>query len=354
MKNKVKFAIIVMMVCCFAAFWSCSDDDNVVEPSGEYGNAVVLRPISFPTLKGNICYELWLVNMTFTMDQDSNDIRIIQDEISLGKFYWDDYRYEFLDLKRKKPRDSIFHTPDGQNVYDYNVMAITLESLEDDGIRSNNGLVFDYIEYGQPIHGEFDFYRLPALEVIMPPPPPEEIIVDYTERAYSDDGDELSNRLTGIWFSKDSLTDFFGWRLLGNMVLPVFWSNANLTYEGWVDMPDFPRPISTGKFKNPYFRDWNNPYAGNYAFPNVPGEDFWVNPPSGFNFPLELIGEGEVFITVEPYPDPDEDEPFPLKLFSAPLPVDSLGPRDKPILNSVRMTFLYDMMPEFDAVVLKQ
>ena len=99
--------------------------------------------------------------------------------------------------------------------------------------------------------------------------------------------------------------------------------NADFVYEGWVMTDSFPHPLSTGKFRNPNVQDWDNSHGGTYWYPNVPGEDFFNNLPSGFPPSIDLVGEGTVYITIEPYPDPEPDQMFPFVLFEGSLPKES-------------------------------
>jgi len=346
MSKESRLVLAVVTVLIALVIVSCGKDEPPPTSSNVYGNAVLLRPFNLPTLEDDskICYELWLVDFEYSRDSDSNEIRIVNDEISLGKFYWNSNRYEFNNLTGGA-LDSVFETPDKRNVYDFNTIMITLEPLEDD-VRSNNGVIFDDIEFGQPIRGQFDFVNRQARDVVYETE--FTMKADYVLRSYSDDGSPLDDPLTGLWFHDVTGTPP-NQRLVKTLTMPVLTDKANISYEGWIEYPGvLPHPISTGKFKNPHYKDWNNQFAGSYAFPNLPGEDFVAHEPAGLDFPLTLVGDGMVYITIEPYPDPDPDERFPLTIFSSPLPVSTP-------LHSSRfpMENRYGFLPGFNAVVME-
>jgi len=354
MKNKKTiFAVLAISALCLAMIWSCGKEDIPIVPDHIFGNAIELQPYNLPTMDSDICYELWLVAIDYTYDADSNEIRIVEEEMSLGRFYWDNYRYEFSDLNGDVI-SSVFRTVKNRNVYDFNTLMITFESLEDDGVRANNGLIYSDIEFGKPVHGIFNFFGNASPDVVMELQDPDEpMTADFVLRTYSDDGNPDTDMAFGIWFHS-IVQGQTSLEFAHTLRIPAFTESASFTYEGWVQMPDrFPRPISTGKFKVPYFEDWSNSHVGSYPFRSIPGEDFLNNPPLGFEslFPLELIGNGDdtVYITIEPYPDPNPLEPFPLRIFDeGDLPVDSA---------SLRRTFnlrnMYGDLPSFDAEVLE-
>ncbi len=343
MSTKIRFLFTSVFILSIAIvfFAGCGEDQAVYTPPVKEANALVLRPINLPTLVNtNNCYELWLVDANFTVDEDSNAIRVIDDELSLGKFYWNRQRYEFFNLNGTQ-RDSNFVTPNRENIYDYSVIAITVESLEDDGVRANNGLIYDEIEFGQPIEGQFNFYGRFSPEVVMDFGGP--LAASYVFRTYSDDGDPLSNLESGIWFHARNIA---GDDFRSTLNVPGIREAAGFIYEGWVVYPDLlAAPLSTGKFRLPFVEDLSNPYMGPYWYPNTPGEDFVANPPAGVEFPLNLVGNGKVVVTIEPYPDPDPAEPFPFTLFEAPLPVSDEFLDDK----NIDLKSLYGFLPRFSA-----
>lgn len=108
----------------------------------------------------------------------------------------------------------------------------------------------------------------------------------------------------GIWFGTPGAPPTAG---LGLPELAPGW-----VYEGWV-VVDGVGPISTGTFTGVTERDSSNGFSGaqSNAGPPVPGEDFFLNAPAGFTFPLDVRGKTAV-ISIEPSPD-DSPAPFALK-----------------------------------------
>ncbi|MEM6721993.1 MAG: anti-sigma factor [Bacteroidota bacterium] len=83
-------------------------------------------------------------------------------------------------------------------------------------------------------------------------------------------------------------------------------------YEGWV-VVDGVGPLTTGTFTGFETVDEFNGFSGaeNTVGPPIPGEDFFLNAPAGFTFPLDVRGR-TVVISIEPYPD-NSPAPFLLK-----------------------------------------
>lgn len=108
----------------------------------------------------------------------------------------------------------------------------------------------------------------------------------------------------GIWFGTPGAPPTSGLNL---PELAPGW-----VYEGWV-VVDGVGPISTGTFTVSTQRDSSNGFSGTQsnAGPPVPGEDFFLNAPTGFTFPLDVRGRTAV-ISIEPSPD-DSPAPFALK-----------------------------------------
>ena len=80
-------------------------------------------------------------------------------------------------------------------------------------------------------------------------------------------------------------------------------------YEGWVIGE---APITTGTFTSLNEADNEAPYSGTeQPGPPIPGEDFFLNAPTGETFPLDVRGRA-VVISVEPVPD-NSPAPFALK-----------------------------------------
>ena len=108
----------------------------------------------------------------------------------------------------------------------------------------------------------------------------------------------------GVWFGTPGMPPTSGLNL---PPLADGWK-----YEGWV-VVDGVGPLTTGTFTAFEARDESNGFSGteNNAGPPIPGEDFFLNAPAGFNFPLDVRGR-TVVISVEPSPD-NSPAPFLLK-----------------------------------------
>lgn len=108
----------------------------------------------------------------------------------------------------------------------------------------------------------------------------------------------------GIWFGNPGMPP------TASLNLPEL--APGWVYEGWVVVPEV-GPISTGTFTNVEGTDDSNGFSGsqNNAGPPIPGEDFFLNAPSGFTFPLDVRGKMAV-ISIEPVPD-NSPAPFLLK-----------------------------------------
>ena len=108
----------------------------------------------------------------------------------------------------------------------------------------------------------------------------------------------------GIWFGTPGAPPTAG------LDLPTL--SAGWKYEGWVVVEGV-GPISTGTFTGFAEVDDSNNFSGteNNAGPPIPGEDFFLNAPAGFTFPLDVRGR-DVVISIEPDPDNSTD-PFSMK-----------------------------------------
>lgn len=106
----------------------------------------------------------------------------------------------------------------------------------------------------------------------------------------------------GVWFGTPGMPPSPNFNL---PTLPVGWA-----YEGWVVGDS--GPLSTGTFTQFNAVDSAAPFSGTaQAGPPVPGEDFFMNAPTGETFPLDIRGR-TVVISVEPVPD-DSPAPFAIK-----------------------------------------
>ncbi len=114
----------------------------------------------------------------------------------------------------------------------------------------------------------------------------------------------------GIWFGDIDQ----GMPPVPNFNLPML-DSAKWVYEGWVIANGM--PISTGRFSAFDMQDDFNGFSetGGKVGPNLPGEDFFINPPMGVMFPLDVRNK-MVVISVEPAVN-DDPAPFLLKPLSA-------------------------------------
>ncbi|RCS26873.1 hypothetical protein DUT90_07035 [Polaribacter sp. WD7] len=112
------------------------------------------------------------------------------------------------------------------------------------------------------------------------------------------------NDMYGIWFGNPGAPP------TPSLVLPEL--APGWVYEGWV-VVEGSGPISTGTFTTAAGRDDSNIFSGAEfnAGPPIPGEDFFLNAPTGFTFPLDVRGRTAV-ISIEPSPD-DSPAPFAIK-----------------------------------------
>jgi len=116
-------------------------------------------------------------------------------------------------------------------------------------------------------------------------------------------GTNNGNDEFGIWFGDPTTSP-----PSPNFTLPTL--PGGWKYEGWVVGES--GPLTTGKFTTFNVVDEADPFSETMQpGPPIPGEDYFLNAPSGESFPLDLRGR-TVVISVEPDPD-DSDGPFVLK-----------------------------------------
>ena len=110
------------------------------------------------------------------------------------------------------------------------------------------------------------------------------------------------NDENGIWFGTPGAPP------TPNFVLPTL--PAGWAYEGWVVGDS--GPLTTGTFNMFDMVDNGAPFSETMqAGPPVPGEDFFLNPPAGETFPLDVRNR-TVVISIEPVPD-NSPAPFAMK-----------------------------------------
>ncbi|HLU94578.1 MAG TPA: anti-sigma factor [Membranihabitans sp.] len=128
------------------------------------------------------------------------------------------------------------------------------------------------------------------------------------------DGGMDSNENSGIWWINPANGPGRG------LELPEL--GTGWKYEGWAEIDG--QPMSTGKFQSVVNEDESASYSGTtasgYAFP---GEDFLLNAPSGFDFPVNLAGR-KVFVSVEPDPD-NHPSPFVIRPLTGQVPNPALA-----------------------------
>ena len=115
-------------------------------------------------------------------------------------------------------------------------------------------------------------------------------------------GTNNGNDENGVWFGTPGAPP------TPNFVLPEL--PAGWAYEGWVVGDS--GPITTGTFNAFNTADVFDDFSEtSQAGPPVPGEDFFLNAPTGETFPLDVRGR-TVVISVEPVPD-NSPAPFAMK-----------------------------------------
>ncbi|MGY5351153.1 anti-sigma factor [Wenyingzhuangia sp. IMCC45533] len=121
-------------------------------------------------------------------------------------------------------------------------------------------------------------------------------------------GTNNGNDENGIWFGTPGAPPTAGLK-----DMPELETTSGWRYEGWVVVDG--KPLSTGTFTKFDERDAENLFSGiENAGPPIPGEDFFLNAPDGFTFPLVLNGDGTTMtvISLEPFPD-NSVKPFSIK-----------------------------------------
>ena len=92
-------------------------------------------------------------------------------------------------------------------------------------------------------------------------------------------------------------------------------------YEMWQVIDG--QALTGGKFTDPFAPDQAAPFSGPDPAPPLVGEDYLINAPDGFTFPVDLRGM-EVFISVEPIPDPNPAESSGIVPLSGIIPADAI------------------------------
>jgi hypothetical protein len=306
-----------VMALLFIGLSGCGKDE--VQPESVY-NRIVLEPVQFPTLKSGLIYNGWVVKI----DEDSNWVEY-QD---FGQFFWDEHDFRFLSPTDVTKDIGNTFTIDG-NAYDYDIIAITLEQYPNDPDPKPSPTII-------AISGiDPDRSTLMTFNRNFPNIASGFAVGTFSDGHFKKTGQSRASEGFGIWFI--GLTALAG---IGNDTIETYTQGLFLPtlpdtgylYEGWVALADGDT-ASTGKFFSPNYIDYDNSHCLEGSIPNFPGEDFIRPnsqppnvPPS--HWPLSVIGDGSVFITLEPNPDNDLTRPSPLVLLTSYLPHDSTSARN--------------------------
>ncbi|MCK4857108.1 MAG: hypothetical protein KAT58_03990 [candidate division Zixibacteria bacterium] len=307
MRHRISIVLAILLTAVVFALFGCGDDST--EPSAVF-DTIALQPVRLPTLKSGLIYEGWVARL----DEDSNWVEYQ----SFGKFFWDEDDYFFLSPgDTTQIIDSVFQIQG--SVYDYDVVALTLES---DPVDNNPAEPSPTVVASSPIVPDrFTLMRFPAefteAEGYF-------TIGTFSDGHYKEIGDSITNEYSGIWFlelswSADASGTPVYEEYATGLTLPVL-PDTGYLYEGWIKLNNGDT-LSTGKFYLPEFQDYDNSHMLDGAIPNFPGEDFLANPPDGMQFPINILVGGQAFISIEPNPDNDLDQPSNLIVLRGNLPV---------------------------------
>jgi hypothetical protein len=313
-----------LMALLFVGLGGCGDDP--VTPSGDY-NRIVLEPIQFPTLKSGLVYQGWVVKI----DADTNWLEYQQ----FGRFFWDEHEYRFLD-----PAD-LSHDIGNEfkitgNVYNYDMIAITLEQFPTDPDPAKPSPTIIALCGIDPDRATImRFHRsFPAAQNMF-------AIGTYSDGHYLETGQDRVTEQYGLWFidvlnaAGDTIETY-----TKGLTLPSL-PDTGYLYEGWIFL-NSGDTVSTGKFYSPGYIDYDNSHCKDGTIPNYPGEDFLLNRPAtvpASRWPLNLLGGGIVEVTLEPNPDNDLSRPSPFTILRGNLPVAATKARGK----SSEMGFITDL-----------
>ncbi|MFH2056640.1 MAG: hypothetical protein ABIJ61_11825 [bacterium] len=332
MRRLIAIILAGMLAAMCLALWGCNDDNGNGPTEGF--NAILLQPERLPTLKSGLVYEGWVVNI----DEDSTWIS----SQSFGKFFWDQFNYFFLSpTDTTQIIDSIF-TING-NVYDYDAIAITLESFptDDSPDPSPTIVAFSLLDPARFTKLTFPVGFGDAVGYYL--------IGTFSDGNYREQGQDVENEVSGIWFINmvssteeevDSAVFVVSEDYESGLDLPVL-PDTGFSYEGWVVLNNGDT-LSTGKFYLPGFQDYDNSHAITGPIPNFPGEDFLINAPTGVaQYPPDLLSGGKALITLEPNPDNDLARPSNFIVLEKALITSQLKVRvqSEPMANVAVLTF---------------
>jgi hypothetical protein len=300
-----------LMALLFIGLGGCGNDGS--NPEGVY-NRIVLEPTQFPTLKSGLIYDGWVVKI----DKDSNWVEYKE----FGKFFWDEQTYRFLSPTDLTKDIGDTFTIEG-NVYDYDIIAITLEPYPNDPDPKPSPTIIALSGIDPSKSTLLTFNRT------FPSTQNRFAVGTFSDGHFKKKGQSRSSERYGIWFieltngggKKDTIETY-----AQGLFLPTL-PDTGYLYEGWVALTEGDT-VSTGKFFSPAYIDYDNSHCMDGTIPNFPGEDF-IKPNSqpanvpASHWPLDVVRSGTVFVTLEPNPDNDVSRPSPFILVSASLPVDT-------------------------------
>ena len=302
-----------LMALLFIGLGGCGDDGP--KPNTDVYNRIVLEPTQFPTLKSGLIYVGWVVKT----DADSNWLEYQE----FGKFFWDEHDFRFLSPTDVTKDIGNAFTIQG-NVYDYNMIAITVEPYPNDPDPKPSPTI---IALSGIDRDRATFLTFP---LAFPSTQNRFAVGTFSDGHFKTKGQSRSNERYGIWFieltnggtGKETIENY-----TQGLFLPTL-PDTGYLYEGWVALTkgDTVYTVSTGKFFSPAYIDYDNSHCMDGTIPNFPGEDFLINRPANLPdslWPVDMLRDGTVFITLEPNPDNDVSRPSPLVLVSAHLPVDT-------------------------------
>ena len=307
----------VILLAVLIGILGCSDKSVTTQTY----NRITLNPQILPTLKSGLIYQGWLVKV----DADTNWVSYE----SFGRFFWDAYNFRFLsESDITKDIGDTFEIKD--NVYDYNYIAITLETVgPDDGIPSPTEVARSFVtpdiltRMGFPFSGSSFVFE------------GHFTMGTFSDGHFKEKGEGREDEDYGVWFmttqhgsgSQDTVETY-----TQGLTLPAL-PDTGYMYEGWVIMNDGDT-VSTGKFFSPAYIDYDNSHCLNGEIPNFPGEDFFLNKPAWIadsHWPLNLFKGGKAIITVEPSPDNDLTRPSNIVVLSGNMQTDTAAARTSTI-----------------------
>jgi hypothetical protein len=264
----MKKRILILVTILFGITISCNNDDD----SGSTTADLTLAINGLEDLGANFVYEGWII--------------VSGAPVSTGTFTSTDTGQTFAiesSILDAATRFVLSVEPAGETGTDADTPADT-KLMAGDFSGDDAALTIETVgEFDASNSGKF-FLRTPTDET----------------------GTNNGNDENGIWFGNAAMPPTPGFDL------PTL--NPGWKYEGWV-IVDGVGPLSTGTFTAFDIPDDSSLFGGGEnTGPQVPGEDFLLNAPSGFTFPLDVRGR-TVVISVEPSPD-NSPNPFLLKPLS--------------------------------------